>query len=321
MRDTRSLLLTIVSILLIVVSMALLWSWGYNYGNKKKQVAPPVVYTPSSPTIKSQDAATLKKMYDEAKNNLQILNGALGLADSLKIDMGDKMKEFYTLRDQLANLLGDPESKSNIINAIAKISELQKKVERLKKQNLSIEKENKRLAALLAQLSKIQAPVFDINDTTVKNVAVGADSSQQQINTPILPEPTSAYVISKIGFDAYANNDSDPGQTTEQAATVNKLKGSFDLQNNHMPNSNGEFVVVVTQPDGRVLKASTWESGTFETNSGRKIYTCKVKFECNKGEMKSFGFKVEPNEVLTGTYQMQLYYNKEMIASATKTLH
>jgi len=321
MRDTRSLLLTIVSILLIVVSMALLWSWGYNYGNKKKVVAPPVVYTPSSSLTKSQDAASLKKMYDDAKNNLQILNGALGMADSLKVDMGDKMKEFYALRDQLANLLGDPESKSNIINAIAKIAELQKKVERLKKQNLSIEKENKRLAALLAQLSKIQTPVFDIIDTPIKNISVDVDSSLQKINDPIVPEPSSAYVISKIGFDAYSSNDSDLGQTTEQAATVYKLKGSFDLQNNHMPNSYGEFVVIVTQPDGRVLKASTWESGTFETNSGRKIYTCKVKFECNKGEMKSFGFKVEPSEVLTGTYQMQLYYNKEMIASATKTLH
>jgi hypothetical protein len=323
MRDTRSLLLTIVSILLIVVSMALLWSWGYNYGNKKqsKEKGQPIVMVSDKDAIKPEEAAAMRRMYADAKKNYDILDSTLIAADSLKLDIGDKLKEFYTLRDQLSNLLGDPSSKSNLINAIAKISELQNRVERLRKQNQSIEKENKRLAALLAQLSKIQTPVYDLtlDDPNTPNVPK-VDSDQTKIDPVIPAAPTEKYTIDKIGFEALANNEDDPNETTSMVKAVSKFKGSFELQNHNLPSTYGEFIVVVTQPSGRVLKSSTWESGTFETSNGRKIYTCKVKYECNKGESRTFNFKIEPEELHTGTYQMQLYFNKELIGTATKTL-
>lgn len=322
MRDTRSLLLTIVSILLIIVSMALLWSWGYNYGNKKqsKESTQPVMAS-NKDVIKPEEAAAMRKMYADAKKNYDILDSTLIAADSLKLDIGDKLKEFYALRDQLSNLLGDPTSKSNLINAITKISELQNRVERLRKQNQSIEKENKRLAALLAQLSKIQTPVYDLTpDDPITPIITNLDSAQTKIDPVVPAVGTEKYNVDKIGFEALTNNENDPSETTSLAQSVYKLKGSFDLKNNNMQASYGDFIVVIIQPNGRVLKSSTWESGTFETASGRKIYTCKVKYECNKGESKTFNFKVEPEEVLTGTYQLQLYFNKELVGSATKTL-
>lgn len=323
MRDSRSLLLIIVSILLIVVSMALLWSWGYNYGNRKqsKEKGQSVVMVSNKEAIKPEEAAAMRRMYADAKKNYDILDSTLIAADSLKLDIGDKLKEFYALRDQLANLLGDPSSKSNLINAIAKIAELQNRVERLRKQNQSIEKENKRLAALLAQLSKIQTPVYDLSiEDQNPSITVNADSVNT-MDAPITPSLTNGpYSITKIGFEAYTNNENDPNETTNMAKAVSKFKGSFDLQNHNMATTYGEFIVVVIQPNGRVLKSSTWESGTFETTYGRKIYTSKVKYECNKGEARTFNFKVEPEELHAGTYQMQLYFNKELVGTATKTL-
>ena len=84
--------------------------------------------------------------------------------------------------------------------------------------------------------------------------------------------------------------------------------------------SNAEIMVVLVQPDGKVVKSSAWESGSFETPEGRRIYSCKVRFEYSKGEAKRLSFSVNADKCVKGNYTVQLYQNGVMIAKSSKTL-
>ncbi|MEO7522974.1 MAG: hypothetical protein ABIT58_02705, partial [Ferruginibacter sp.] len=112
----------------------------------------------------------------------------------------------------------------------------------------------------------------------------------------------------------------DKEQEVNNVLQVDKFVGSFNVRNNLSQFSNTEIVVVVLQPDNKVLQASAWESGRFETKDGMKVYSCKVKFEYSKGENKRLSFSISSDKFQKGTYTMQLYSNGNLIGRATKTL-
>ena len=74
------------------------------------------------------------------------------------------------------------------------------------------------------------------------------------------------------------------------------------------------------QPDGRVLKNSEWDSGSFNTPDGKKIYSYKLSFNYAKGEQKQLLFSLKADKYQKGNYTMQVYYNGIMIGRVSKTL-
>ncbi len=81
-----------------------------------------------------------------------------------------------------------------------------------------------------------------------------------------------------------------------------------------------DIVVVVVQPNGQVLQKSAWESGSFETPEGKKIYPCKIRCETARGENKQLNFSLTANKYLKGKYTMQIYHNGVLIGRMNKTL-
>ena len=81
-----------------------------------------------------------------------------------------------------------------------------------------------------------------------------------------------------------------------------------------------EMLVVVLQPDGRVLKNSEWDAGSFNTQEGKKLYSYKLNFTYARGEPKRLNFSLRADRYQKGNYTMQLYYNGLMIGKAVKTL-
>ena len=80
------------------------------------------------------------------------------------------------------------------------------------------------------------------------------------------------------------------------------------------------MMVVVLQPDGRVLKNSEWDSGSFNTPDGKKIYSYKLSFNYAKGEQKQLLFSLKADKYQKGNYTMQVYYNGILIGRVSKTL-
>ena len=52
-----------------------------------------------------------------------------------------------------------------------------------------------------------------------------------------------------------------------------------------------EIYVVITQPDGKVLKTDVWDAFSIDTRKeGKKSYTRKVRFDYERGENKKLLF-------------------------------
>jgi hypothetical protein len=175
-----------------------------------------------------------------------------------------------------------------------------KKFDELKNRNLDVENENKRLNELLAQY--INTPRQTDNNINRTTVAVEKNNSE------------TTFTASELKLSANNENNTE----VSDADAAEKFVGSFAVKNNTNL-SNAELMVVVLQPDGRILK-NAWESGTFDTNEGKKVYSRKIKFDYTKGEVKHLNFSLDADNVQKGNYIMQLYNKGKIIGKAVKTV-
>ena len=139
----------------------------------------------------------------------------------------------------------------------------------------------------------------------------------KQKPTTVLVANTGVASAAALHLFALAGNNKN-GQETNTADDAEKIVGTFTVKN--LPaKGNGELLIVVLQPDGKVVKNSVWESGTFESADGKKIYSRKLYAEATNEE-KQLNFSLTPERFLKGDYTMQIWYNGNMIAKMTKTL-
>jgi regulator of replication initiation timing len=312
MRDTKSTLLLIVSFLLLVVSCVLLWTWGYRVyrsGNIDTRTESPVSKGLATPA--GSPADTLQKNFTAVVNSLDNqLDATWTHADSLKARLDIKLAEFNKLRNEITELLKNPGNNADLGMARQKIGELQQVVDELRNRNRDVENENRRLNTVLAELSaytKNPAP-------NMKRVSFEEKQPAETTNNAAVAFTASDLVLSAITLHA------DKEEETQQAQQTEKLVGSFLVKNNSNLSGNTEMIVVVLQPDGQVVKTSAWESGTFNTPEGKKIYSYKIRFDMLKGESRRLLFSLSTDKYQKGNYTMQVYYNGLMIGKMYKTL-
>jgi len=119
---------------------------------------------------------------------------------------------------------------------------------------------------------------------------------------------------------AAINNADDKEAETNSAEKTDKFTGAFTVTNFNSQLTNAEMMVVVLKPDGKVLKGSGWDSGTFNTPDGKKIYSYKFNFTYTRGEAKRLAFSLKGGTLSKGSYTMEVYNNGIMIGRTVKTL-
>jgi hypothetical protein len=305
MKDRKSILLIIVSFLLFVVSFTLLWSWGYRFYIKSPgtEAKAGVVASPSA-VHTTRDS--LQTIYTATVNELdEHISKVSSNTDSIKGELDKKLGEFYRLRSEIAALLKDNSTDAGLDVARGKISTLQAKVKELLDKNADVESENKKLAALIQQLSGIKT--------------ISASGAQRSIpENNVAEKNNSVLTVSDLSLSAITT-ENDREQETTQAQKAEKLVGSFVLKNNVDQGNVSEVMVIVLQPDGQVVKNSAWESGTFITSEGKKVYSYKIRFDNNR-EPKRMLFSLTADKYLRGSYTMQVFYNGAVIGKLVKTL-
>lgn len=315
MRDTKSLSLLLLSSVLFLLSIILLCTWGYQYYHQiqqdKTKDQKNIVNAP--PVVPDATRDSLLKIYKLTLNSLgDRLDTAWYNADSLKGNLDINLKEFYRLRDEIATLLQAKVPNTDDVNlAKRKITELQVRVEQLRYRNTDVENENKRLKALLNQMAKDRQGPIEIN---VKQADADLSTQKSKINSFVDGNAISAV---NLNLAALANNDQD--ETTE-ARLTEKLVGSFVVKNTSGMATKTEIVIVVLQPNGQVLQKSDWESGVFQTKEGKKVYSCKLRCETNKGESRQLNFSITADKYQKGNYTMQIYNNGVLIGRMYKSL-
>ena len=311
MRDTKSLLLLLVSLLLVIVSFGLLWTWGYRFYKNEEIKTEAKIVVVDSLAIAGKISDSLQKAYTATLHELDMqLDSTLSNTDSLKSELDIKLGEFYRLRNEITTILKNRNNNSDFNVAKQKISELQNKVQDISVKNTDVENENKKLADVLNQLG-------NSNNKTDKNSrqAVVENKTALEKANPVYP----VFTASDMKFAALMIDDDKESETTI-AEKADKLMGSFSVINYNSQLTNAQMVVVVLQPDGRVLKTSGWESGTFNTPEGKKVYSYKLNFSYSRGEVKRLLFSLQANKLVKGNYTMELYYNGLLIGKTVKTL-
>jgi hypothetical protein len=312
MRDTKSLSLLLLSSVLFLLSIILLCTWGYQYYHQiQEDKSKSAIAKVATPVVPDSTRDSLLKIYKTTMNSLDNkADTAWYIADSLKGNLDVNLKEFYQLRDQIANLLQVKTPNADDLNlARKKIAELQQKVELLRYRNTDVETENKRLHAILDQLTNPS----QVNDMNVRQVV---NDNKNAAGGP-RANGFAAFSASNLSLSALANNES---QETTDAKVTEKLVGTFTLKNTGTISGRCDLVVVVLQPDGQVLQKSAWESGTFETRDGKKIYSCKLRCDASQGEAKQLNFSLTADSYQKGNYTMHIYHNGVLIGRASKIL-
>ncbi len=310
MRDTKSLLLLLVSLLLVLVSFVLIWTWGYSYYTKSEAVK----YSSAKPVADSVSIAnkvrdSLQKVYDATLHDMDMqLNTTLTHSDSLQNELELKLAEFYRLRTEITAILKNRATNNNFAVAKQKIGELQTKVEGLKEKNQVVDIENRKLSDALNEIKKAEK-------NTDKNTTPG---TIVKTANPEKPNPFySAFTASDLRLSAINNTEDNETVLVEKA---DKLTGSFTVTNFNSQLTNAEMMVVVIKPDGKILKGSGWDSGTFTTPEGKKIYSYKFNFSYSRGEAKRLAFSLKGGTLSKGNYTMEVYHNGMMIGRVIRSL-
>lgn len=313
MRDARSLILLLVSLLLVLVSFVLIWTWGYRFYNKNDEfkVAAKLVITDSN-ALSNRIRDSLQKVYNETLYKLDTqLDSTLLNSDSLKKQLDIKLAEFYRLSGEITAILNRRNNNyADIDMAKKKIGELQNKADDMRDKNQVVDSENKKLTEILDQVQKTEKGLE-------KNIKQG--NAENNVAVEKSNPAYSVFTASEMKLSAITVNDEKESETFF-ADQTKKLVGAFTVTNNNSQLSSAEVIVVVQQPDGRVLKNSEWESGSFSTPEGKKLYSYKLNFNYSKGEPKRLYFSLKADTYQKGNYTMQVYYNGTMIGKLFKTL-
>lgn len=287
---------------------------AYNYINLKKQnqINSELAKANITKNKLNSNTTTLPKDTIVTKYNevAQTLDSTINFAATAAVykETATKLEEVNTLRTEIAGLLNGKRTEENVTNAQVKIYLLQEKVALLQTRFLDISEENKRLQVLLNQILVSGKSSVNANGKISKNEVSLAQTLENE-------KPTISNAAVATGLHLFAVAGSNE---TSQSVEADKIVGSFLLKN-ITNKANTEVVVVVIEPDGKVLKNSVWESGTFETNEGKKVYSRKIFFDAENAE-KQVNFSLTPDNFSKGNYTMQVWYNGSMIAKMIKTL-
>ena len=312
MKDKKTILLLCVSFMLFITSLVLLWTWmHYKPRNSVVQTN-----ATNSKTL-TQDIATLRN--DSILKLLSSLEKEVYSRDTIAVNTGlqnnsglsNAMQTFYTLRAEIYQELNSTMSESEFARAKARISFLQDQIRQLNKSQQDIEAENKRLAALVRALKNNES--FVSNEFKTPSVT----NSAAEKSTALLKENLTAWDLNLITLK---DNDNNSDNSDRAMQDEGQIMASFNSKNGSNTEEIVEFYIVIVQPDGSVLQKSTWESGTFSTTNGRKIYSGKIKAGFSGGEIKRTTFKIATEKFQKGNYSLQLYRNGQIIAKTNKNL-
>jgi hypothetical protein len=309
--DKKVSLLFISLLLLLLASLALLFTWGYYKFYYNSKVDKPITQLAAKNQVNSNDdyRDSLQKIYTSTINNISTSQQTtLENTDSVNFDSELNPAGFYKLKNEIEAILKNHPLKADLDIARQKIAELQNKLTELYNKNINAEDENKRLNGKLNQLTN------EIKGVE-KNIITDRYNKIVSSNT----NAASVFTASQLRVTALMVNEGAEQETT-QAEKTNKLVGTFTVKSNSTQSNNAEIIVVVLQPDGHVMQGSAWESGSFDTRDGRKIYSSKLNFEYSATESKLLLFSLSTDSYQKGEYTLQIYSNGNIIGNASKTL-
>ncbi len=306
MRDIKPLLIALLAV-------GLVGTWVYHLYDK-------TLYSQQINTLVTADSTAVNKVRDSMYQAVAAMQKDFGGTldslssenDSMKVKMELKIREIKRLRSQIAEALGKKDlNRDDLEKARTLILQLKDQVAELNGQNTDLETQHRELQVTFNQLSANA-------DSLAKNM-----SRLNQENAVMREkiEQGSVFIASDVRLTAVTVKG-DKDQETGQAKKAEKLLITFAIQNNMNAYDNEQMMIVIIQPDDKVLQNINWNSGSFDTKSaGRKAFTRVVKFDYERAERKDFRFSLQPDTFQKGTYNLQLWHQGVLIGQAQEDLN
>ena len=274
MKDTRN-------VLLVIVSLCLVATWGYHLYDKNRYAAnlKEVVPVKDSLAVQSRINDSLRSAYNVL---LQQMDSSRTVVATDTLSTAVAVNEIDSLRNEISAILA--------INNITK--------EDLKKAEQKI----KQLQQRLSQTAGVVVPSpADTRSGVVPSINIKTDNNVK----PPTAEPS--YSVSGISFRAMEQGKEQP---TAKADAAGSLSIGCVLQTAAAVSSDAEVFLVVTDPSGDVVQDDPWQSGMFTTAADDRIaYTRKAKVSAKKGEPGRVAVNLKLPEFNKGAYSVQFYLN------------
>lgn len=303
----RNNLPTIITAILVV---ALLGTWGYIIYDKnqtKETIDQKETVIATTSTQRDQ----LQKELEDAAMRYDVLKTSNSKKDS---SITVKDREIDEKKSRIQQLLNKSNAtQSELAEAKRLISSLNGDIDGYKEQVAVLQQQK-------TQLISEKSVVVSQRDRYRRNY----DSSELVIKQKEdLINVGSTLRASNFSIVGINERRSGKEKTTATAKRVDKLRISFDLDENMLTESGAkEIYVCITAPDGSPVAVQALGSGTFSTRQGEeKPYTQKldVNYTQNKRQSVSFDWKQGSN-FNTGNYKIEVYNNGFKVGEGYKPL-
>jgi len=298
------------AIITAILVVALLGTWGYIIYDKnqtKTVIDQKETMIATTSTQKDQ----LQKELEDAASRYDILKTSNSKKDS---SITVKDREIGEKKTRIQQLLSKSNAtQSELAEAKRLISSLNGDIDGYKEQVAVLQQQKTQLisekAVVVSQRDKVQRN-YDSSTLVIKQ-------KEDIINVG------STLHASNFNIVGIHERKSGKEKTTSTAKRVDKLRISFDLDENMLSESGAkEIYVCITAPDGSPVAVQALGSGTFNTRLGEeKPYTQKldVNYTQNKKQSVSFDWKQGTN-FTTGNYKIEVYNNGFKVGEGYKPL-
>jgi hypothetical protein len=282
--------------------VALLGTWGYIIWDKSK----------TRETIQQKDLV-ISTTYSERDELKKELDNATSLYDRIKTSSANivhskdstifkKDLEIAAKREKIQQLLSKvgataqelAQAKVLIASLNTDIVKYKTQVEKLEGEKTVLAKEKN---TIIQQRNKVQRE-FDSATTIIKQ-------KEQVIDVATTLHASN---FSILGINETGGKE----KTTTTAKRVDKLRISFDIDENRIAQSGTKNIFVcITGPDGKPLAAEALGSGKFSTRNGeQKLYTQKIDLNYTQGQRQTLSIDWKQNTNFSiGDYKIEVYNN------------
>jgi hypothetical protein len=296
------------SILIALLLIALLGTWGYIIWDKNK--------TKELISQKDNTITTTAEQRDELQKELE---DATIRYDEIKTSNAQKDSIIVVKDREIQN------KKTKINTILAKVNATQAELAEVKSLIASL---NSDIEGYKAQIALLEGQKEELTKAN-QNLSTQRDNLQKDFDASIEEIKNKDKTID-IGSTLHASNFSivpidERGngklKETTNAKKVDKLRISFDLDENMItPSGTKKLYIIITDPSGKVI--TTEESGTFSTQDNSNLdYTQQMEINYTKNQRQTISFDWKSGgKYIIGDYKIEVYNNGFKIGQGIRQL-
>lgn len=292
-----------------VLIAALLGTWGYIIYDKSKTkevIQQKDVQYASLDSVRNQ----LLTDYQAAEIRLDKMTSENTKLDSL---VKTRDKDVTSMRSRIKTLINKQNATAaDLAEARKLINQLNGKIEEYVLEIERLQGENQQLTADKQQLTTEKQQLTDTLNTKL--------TENKELSTKVDVGST----LNATNFHIAAINEKKSGKESEtsRAKKADKFRVSFDVENRLSVTGTKDLYVIVTNPEGQVVKEDGLGSGSVTTREdGDKEFTNKVSIDYEQGKRKNVSFDLkQTDKYQPGTYKVEVYQNGFKIGEGAVTL-